>query len=276
MTKLRLLSWNTAKRLKRAAAQVDFIQKFDADIIALQEVIPSTEERYRILLRGDYTHITSSFELVTEPHLLTKKRMFGQLLASKFPLRVMDPVEMPIPWTERVLSCEITLNDKNIKLHTAHVPPGSSNGWIKIDTINGIVSYLASKSNESHILCGDFNTPQLETADSRLVTFGQKLTSSGKIKTLTKFRGGLGADWDAGERALFEQLPLYRIVDSFRVRNPTDFDAYSWSYSRQGKVFKRRFDHFFASDDLTVLNCRYCNTQGNLSDHAPMIVEYRI
>ena len=43
MTNFRVTSWSTAKRLKQIDSQVEFLKKHNADIVALQEVIPSTE-----------------------------------------------------------------------------------------------------------------------------------------------------------------------------------------------------------------------------------------
>jgi exonuclease III len=42
---LRVMTWNTAKRLKHTFGQVELIHKFSPDIIALQEIIPSTEQK---------------------------------------------------------------------------------------------------------------------------------------------------------------------------------------------------------------------------------------
>jgi NAD(P)-dependent dehydrogenase (short-subunit alcohol dehydrogenase family) len=45
---------------------------------------------------------------------------------------------------------------------------------------------------------------------------------------------------------------------------------------RKGKIFRRRFDHFFASEQFTVKSCYYSYDNDNLSDHSPMIVDYSI
>ena len=58
---MKILSWNTAKRLKRAPQQHDFIKQIDPDIIALQEILPSTELEFKKLLTNKYPYIVSSF-----------------------------------------------------------------------------------------------------------------------------------------------------------------------------------------------------------------------
>ena len=44
---MKLLSWNTAKRLKRTPQQYDLIEQINSDIVALQEIIPSTELEFK-------------------------------------------------------------------------------------------------------------------------------------------------------------------------------------------------------------------------------------
>ena len=107
-----------------------------------------------------------------------------------------------------------------------------------------------------------------------IVTFGQRFKASGEPAIYKTFRGGTGADWDTGERRLFEELKTHGILDSVRKRHPNSYEAYSWNFTRKGKNFRNRFDHFFASEELTIQTCEYLNNQGNLSDHSPIIDEY--
>ena len=57
---------------------------------------------------------------------------------------------------------KIYVKEKKINFHTTHIPPGSSNGWIKIETLEGIYKRIEELKNELNILCGDFNTPKDE------------------------------------------------------------------------------------------------------------------
>ena len=90
----------------------------------------------------------SSFDLAKDTTILKGKRMFGQLIASKFPISAIDPEKINVPWQERVLSVKL---QNNIYLHTTHIPPGSSNGWIKVKMIDGLVKYLIKNSIEAKI-----------------------------------------------------------------------------------------------------------------------------
>ena len=158
-----------------------------------------------------------------------------------------------------------------MRLLTTHIPPGASNGWIKIETINGIIKDLLSNLGKDQILCGDFNTPQSESARLGVVTFGQRITKGGEAVVRAKFRGGSGEDWDAAERALFEDLKQVGIRDAFRDKHPELFDAYSWSFKRNGKIFRNRFDHVFVSEGFKVESCEFKNDQNHLSDHSPIL-----
>ena len=79
MTNFRVTSWNTAKRLKQIDFQIEFLSEHDADFIALQEVIPSTETIFRDRLKDKYPFQVSSFELAPDLSSLKNKRMFGSL-----------------------------------------------------------------------------------------------------------------------------------------------------------------------------------------------------
>ena len=92
--------------------------------------------------------------------------MFGQIIASKFPLTAIPPDQMKVPWQERVLSVQLHAPGRDIRLLTTHIPPGASNGWIKIETIQGIVEHLLSNLGADQSLCGDFNTPQSLSAET--------------------------------------------------------------------------------------------------------------
>jgi len=270
----RILSWNTAKRVKYTAEQYLYLKKLEPDVIALQEVLPKSVNIWREVLSADYSNIISSFDLAPDHSILKNKRMFGQLIASKFPVTPIPPDQMNVPWQERVLSVYLHAGKKKIRFITTHIPPGSSNGWIKIQMIKGLVESLIVNESSDQILCGDFNTPQSESSDFGVVTFGQRITKSGKPSVRRSFRGGLGQDWDRWERALFEELPLHGIRDAYRVTHPHTYDAFSWSFKRKDKIFRNRFDHIFVSDAFDVQSCDYSNDQGFLSDHSPIIAEF--
>ncbi len=268
------LTWNTAKRIKHINKQVEIITNSKSDIIALQEITINSEKLFKKYLSKKYKNVVSSFDLVADKKVLFGKRMFGQIIATNYPIKSENPDKFMVPWTERILSVKISINNKVIIFHTTHIPPGSSNGWIKIETLNGIYERLVKTKESLNILCGDFNTPKQELEDKGLVTFAQNINAKGEIKMKGNFRGGKGIDWDKGERNIILGLSNIGIEDSFRKLYAYNTQEFSWSFKRKDKILKRRFDHFFASDKIRVVSAKYLHNQGNTSDHSPLKVEY--
>ena len=93
--------------------------------------------------------------------------MFGQIIASNFKLEPNDPKDFNIPWQERVLSVKLFIDNSEIYFHTTHIPPGSGNGWIKIETLEGIYERL--KENKDNLNISIFS--ELLTLSFILETF---------------------------------------------------------------------------------------------------------
>jgi exonuclease III len=142
--------------------------------------------------------------------------------------------------------------------------------------LNGIYTALAGPSDFPRILCGDFNTPQLETAAGEVVTWAQRATSSGRWRTVRMLRGGPGEDWDAGERRVLTGLAEYDLVDVYRYLHGYQATDSSWILRRGGREIGRRFDHVFASRTLAPASCEYLHhlRESGLSDHAPVEVTF--
>ena len=158
-----LLTWNLAGRIAKLKSQLKAISKYKADIMAFQEVTVTTKELLREeLSRMGYKNIKDSFSLSKEHHMLTGKRKYGLMIASRYELKCTSPKMFNVPWKERILSVDVITEFGKIELHTTHIPPGSSNGWKKIEMLEGIFERLNKNSTKHRILCGDFNTPKAE------------------------------------------------------------------------------------------------------------------
>ena len=276
--KFSCLTWNTAKRLKYVYDQVNLIQQTNPDIVALQEVITSSDKKFKRLLASHYPYIASSFDLAPDTSVLTKKRMFGQIIASKFPLQPEDPNKLDIPWQERVLSINVLHHKGTIEFHNAYIPPGSTNRWKKIETLEGIYKCLAIQTNTKRILCGDFNTPQEELLKYGIVTFAQKINKIGVPKLKEIIRGGSRERWDKGERNILEGLREYNLLDSYRQIHQIPKKAYSFELVRKGRIVaQRRYDHFFSSKELNTKSAEYLHQfrKNRLSDHSPLEVIFK-
>jgi exonuclease III len=191
------------------------------------------------------------------------------MVASRWPLCALPGPE--IPWPEKALSTLVESSGARFEVHTAHVPPGSSNGWVKIDTFHGIYKRLAHNSEVARILCGDFNSPQKETPDGRVITWGEDEVN-GQIVCWGRYKGRTGKEWDAGERSVLEGLADFDVHDAFRRLHGFGVEAFSWYLTRKGTAIGRRFDHILASRRFSVLGCNYLHAlrEAKLSDHSPI------
>lgn len=263
---MRLISWNVANRVKKQPRQLEAVLACDPDLLALQEVSEKTAGIWRKgLQNAGYDQIVISFDICLEPYAMVGGRGRAVLIASRFSLDVLDQDGLEMPWPERMVSVLVHHPEMDFELHAAYIPPGSSNGWIKIETFEGIYDFLAVESSCPRILCGDFNSPQLELEDGRTVLWGQKLKASGEIVNTNKPR------WPEGERSVIRGLADYDLPDIYRLLNGYEAEDYSWIVKRKGEVVsRRRFDHIFASPSLNPVSCRYLHhlrTRG-LSDHS--------
>jgi exonuclease III len=274
---MRLISWNLNARRRDATAQVDALLARAPDVIALQEVTRSSLPTLRSELeRSGFAGIADSLTLAPPDFQPRGPRRYGQLTASRYPLIAEVPGRLPIPWPERVLTVQLDLRARRIMLYNVHVPPGSSNGWIKIETLNGIHQALAVHTGTPRILCGDSNTPQFESATGEVVTWAQRPGASEEWRTLRTLRGRSGSEWDAGERRVLTGLTEYDLADVYRHLHGYAATDSSWILRRGGREIGRRFDHVFASRSLVPRSCEYLHhlRAAGLSDHAPIEVTF--
>jgi len=258
---LRLISWNTNHRTRVAKQQAHALLSREPDLVALQEVTRSTYANLEPVLRdGGLAHIACSLADRTEPK---GPRSLGVLIASRHPFELLPG--LPIPWPEKALSIAVNESGFAFELHTVHIPPGSTNGWTKVEVLEGVAQGMAQTSSRSKIVCGDFNTPQLEMPTGEILTWAQRITPDGPVVRNT-LRRGPGARWDAAERGCLDG-PLQ---DVFRAVHGSALVEASWFLTRKGKRIGRRYDHIFASPEIQLRSCTYLHDwrTAGLSDHS--------
>jgi exonuclease III len=186
-----------------------------------------------------------------------------------------------VPWPERILSVNLETPWGLLEMHTTHIPPDVTNDWIKIEMLEGLYARLAHPSAIPRVLCGDFNTPQLERSTGEVVTWGQRLNSKGLAMIRQHLRRGESARWDQGERQVLLGLAAYDLHDVYRRLHGYTMQAYSWypyrkDPHRQAQMMGRRFDHGFASASLYPVSCSYLQMfrESGLSDHAALEVVF--
>ena len=271
--RLRLLSWNVQGHVKGVRDQIVAIQSRRPDLVALQEVTTTTVRRFQEdLPEMGLTAVIDSFTVAdVDPVLLRGPRRYGLVVASRWPLTLVS--RFAVPWPERVLSVDVMTRWGVMELHTTHIPPGVSNGWIKIKMLEGLFVGLACRSATPRVLCGDFNTPQEETSAGEIVTWAFRKKSSGRW-VLAQSRG---VRWDAGERNVLRALGDFDLADVYRSRHGYGRSESSWYWRRGNVRIGRRFDHVFAARGLNAVRCEYLHEfrERGLSDHAAIEVDFR-
>jgi exonuclease III len=273
---MRLITWNVARRIRCIPDQVAALRRRGADVVALQEVTASSHPLLAEALASiGLVHSAFSLSLSKTPRRLVGPRRFGQLIASRWPLRSMPPERFCIPWPEKVLSILVRAPRLNFEVHAVHIPPGASNGWTKIETFEGIFDRLARKSKVPRVLCGDFNSPKEETSHGQTITWGQDLVD-GRGVCWGRSQGDTGIRWDQGERSVLVGLAEFDLADVFRTLHGFRRQEFSWYLHRKGRRTGRRFDHVFASKRLKAMRCSYLHRlrERNLSDHSPLEVDF--
>ena len=167
---MRCISWNIGRKIKLVEDQLKIIEDKKPDIIAFQEVTYNSFGKIKDLIRSKYKFINYSLDLINDSKVLVGPRKLGVLVATNFKTVLRDINEFKLPWRERILNLDIYTGSKKFNFNSAYIPPGSSNGWIKIETLEGIFNGLNKKTDEPKILCGDFNIPQAETFKGQIIT----------------------------------------------------------------------------------------------------------
>ena len=122
----------------------------------------------------------------------------------------MSIVQIKVPWKQCSFSVVVESPLGRIQVHAIRIPPGCTNGNIKIETLNAIHNHLRYKIVIPCILCGDFNTPQEEKEDGRIIPWGTE-------------------DWAEGELNILEGLAKFGLMEVYRYCHGfTNTKEFSW------------------------------------------------
>lgn len=273
----RLITWNLNGRRACIPAQVAALEARAPDLVALQEVTRTSAPRLHAALRdAGLRYSIDSFSLAPSAFVPAGPRRYGLLIASRHPVTAESPDRFEVPWPERVLSVVASVEGHDVEVHGTHVPPGASNGWIKVRHLDGLRRGLMRPADRPRVLCGDFNTPQVELPTGEVVTWAQRQRGDGSWRVVARLRGGAGAAWDAAERAILTGLGVHGIVDVFRHLHGYQVGEASWMLHRLGTVVGRRFDHVLASESLAPTRCEYLHyvREEGLSDHSALEADF--
>jgi len=244
-----LMTWNLGRRTH--SDHVRIIGEARADVVALQEVSP---------VRG--TSIVQELAGLGLNHVhagaVTGQGFpFSMMIASRWAITPRTPHGVNVPRPDRVQVVTIHTPHGDVELVHAHVPAATSSGVAtKVATFDGLARYLNETTGIARILCGDFNTPKLET-DGRIQYWGD-------------------ARQQRAERSVIEGGEASGLRDAYRALHPSS-TAGSW---RASKSVARRYDHVFASPHFEPITAIYGDLDAladtGVSDHAPLTVDLRL
>jgi exonuclease III len=271
---MNLITWNVAGRIKKFPNQIEMIKKNHPDIITLQEITKNNLPLFleQLPLIG-FKYITNSFQFFKEKADLKGPRRYGLLIASKWPLVNSHIGDHNIIWPERFLTATVNTPNKDIMIHTTHIPPGSSNGWKKVEMLEGIYKYLSQFNSEHRIITGDFNLPQEEDIEGNVYTWAYTKNKKGEYR----ISASRGEKWDAAERNIITGLKKYELIDVYRHLYGYKVQEFSWYLKRKDKMIGRRFDHVFASNSLNPIQAEYIQDvrEEKISDHSMLQVLFK-
>jgi exodeoxyribonuclease III len=266
---VKLISWNTNGR-RDPEQQARALLGRGPDIVALQEVTAGSVASWVKAFEPEGLHVRSTVAVSSVarrgPHA------YGVLIASRYPPGDSVRVSFDVPrWEEKVLSQLVETPLGEMAVHCVHVPPGSSNGWEKVEVLEAVHAAVSTLSRDRHtLLCGDFNTPKSELPSGEIITWAQHVDSSGRVRLRQRIRKRPGLRWDTAERKILSGLQAFGLRDVFRSLHGYEVDACSWIARRKDVLRPRRFDHIFASEGLRTVSCEYLSAwrECGLSDHA--------
>ena len=120
MTKLKCITWNLAHRLKKNPKQIKAIEERNPDIIAFQEVTLESSSIIKKILSSNYKSIVDSFELLSSQSVCVGPRRLGELIATKYDLKINLENKFSMPWKERVLAVNIKTPQDTIEFYNTY------------------------------------------------------------------------------------------------------------------------------------------------------------
>jgi exonuclease III len=258
----RVLTWNLAGRVKGIEPQIAAVTAESWDVVCLQELTPTTIERWTEALKAAGLNVAVS---TLEPGARGSRRL-AVAIASREPLAVVD---VPgLPWPERHLAVRTMVDGIEAEVHTLHAPLSGKPDMVKVRTLEALHAFVSAPDGVARIVTGDFNTPSYESREGDIQTFAR--TRSGRI------RPDYGERHDAAELLLVQDLPRRGWSDAFRALH--GYSRRDRSYMFANRKFGWRLDHIVVSPPFVPVACEYLHAvrEDGLSDHSAMWAELRV
>ncbi len=254
---MRLLTWNVAGRVKRRGEQAEALLGAGADVVALQEVTPTTAGGWVADLEA------AGYAVATTgggPRPQGRRRL-GVLVAARGGLEPLAGAA--VPWPERLLAARVG----GVEVWNLHSPISPAPDLAKVRTHEAVHAALARPGSVPRVLCGDLNTPRRESLTGEVMTFARD--SRGRL------RPERGERWDRAELALVRGLAEHGWRDAFRALHGYEPRDVSWAWPHGGGW---RLDHVLVSPGVEPRFCEYVHAwrRDGLSDHSALVAELAV
>jgi exonuclease III len=135
---------------------------------------------------------------------------------------------------------------------------------LSLEVRESVSRWLTVRRRRPRILCGDLNSPKIETAAGEVIPWARPRDQRRVAAELGLMAGPRG-------------LQRYGMVDVFRAVHGYERNERSWFFTRHGSVFGYRLDHIMVSQDIAPLACWYEHAaRTGLSDHSPMVADLQL
>ena len=176
---MHLISWNVNGRVTRLGAQSHALHQRHPDLVALQEVVPTTVAQWRAhLAHSGLVYCVDSFALQDQAPT-ERYRRYGELLASRCPLTPLPPTAFAVPWPERLLSAVLAARGGH-RARTTGMPPGVSHGWL-VESWKPCIAALRALRPVPVSYVGSEH-PASKSTDGHMTTLGQVITANGRVR----------------------------------------------------------------------------------------------
>jgi len=263
---MKVMTWNIMGNRgigrRRRAAVVDVIRRAEPDVLLLQEVHGGRElPEY---LTENLREIGLAHAVFGDP----EPKKYGNMVLSRWSLTRM-PAWETMPWPQPVLRCRVEHPDRPFDAISVHIPNGSANGWLKIETFEALAGELESLEFP-FLVGGDFNEPRTVLDDGTVIPFTMKQRDDGTWHAdghLKRAHGKFPRErWVAGVRLLLGYDPVAGVRHAAReVHGPATF----WA-THETRSSQRFFDHILVSPEFGVEDASMVGGSRvrGVSDHA--------
>ena len=274
MAQLKVMSYNVLTGFdwnqdsNRGTELIKWVNKYNPDVLALQEMNGFNEERLAIFAKK-WGHTYSAI---------------AKTDGYPVPLTSNKPIQVKVRLLEGLWHGILHIETHGIDFFVVHLSPAD---WIfrknEADIICKKIEEAALKTEE-YIIMGDFNAHSPVDAEFnrrypyQLERYRKGDSSGGKYKNLHN------GEYDYSVLSTFLSLPLIDVCDRFvewdqRTSCPTPLNVPRWLTAEEMAKTKHRIDFILTSPDLATkcTGAWIFNGAENyyLSDHYPVMAEFK-